>query len=68
MAKSLYRKSEYDRLHGQMQGYCSAYPDDNLLLLVFGTEVELRNRIKQTAIKEALEEFPVHYEFIEVTN
>ena len=66
MAKSLYKKSEFDRLHGQMKSYAEYYPDDNLILLVFGTKSELRNRIKQTAIIEALDDYPVYYEFIEI--
>jgi len=66
MAKSLFKKSEFDRLHGQMKSYSEYYPDDNLILLVFGTKSELRNRIKQTAVEEGLVDYPVYYEFIEI--
>ena len=49
-----------------MKSYTESYSDDNLILLIFGTKAELRNRIKQTAVKEALEDFPVYHEFIEI--
>ncbi len=66
MAKSLYKKSEFDRLHGQMKSYSEAYSDSNLILQVFGTKAELRDRVKQTAIIETLEDYPVHAEFIKI--
>ena len=66
MAKSLLKKTEFDRLHGQMKSYSDAYPDDNLILLVFATSTELRDRVKQTKLKEAMEDFPVYHEFIEL--
>jgi hypothetical protein len=67
LAKSLFKTATLQRLVGQLNDYTeSKYSDDNLIVVVFGTQEEECERVMLGKIKDRIKENGATYLFIKI--
>ena len=67
LARSLFKTSELQRLVGQMKDYTDdKYNSRNLIILVFGTSEEAKERVYISKIQERVQDIKATYAFIEL--